>query len=190
MNKATSHRRRRLRRPNIGPRRLDSGASKSLATDTPADDQPTTPATPSTINVRAAIPGDAPAINRISTGPIAHKETFVAESWGRRTVIVAAADSIIAGFAIWDRAFFGRPFVWLLGVAPAYRRRGIATLLLTSIEADCAPATLFTSTNESNLAMQTLLVGLGFTYSGRIDHLDPGDPELFYSKAARVPWAT
>ncbi len=128
------------------------------------------------------MPGEAPAISEMSTGHIAHQETFIAESFERRTVLVACEGDALAGFAVWDRAFFGRPFVWLLGVAPNYRRRGIATRLLHCIESACPDATLFTSTNESNHAMQALLLRLGYVYSGRVDHLDAGDPELFYSK--------
>lgn len=41
---------------------------------------------------------------------------------------------------------------------------------------------LFTSTNLSNLPMQSLLVRLGYLLSGVIHHLDEGDPELVYVK--------
>lgn len=38
------------------------------------------------------------------------------------------------------------------------------------------------STHRSNLPMQRLLEGLGYRLSGMVDDLDPGDPELFYSR--------
>ncbi len=39
---------------------------------------------------------------------------------------------------------------------------------------------LWTSTNESNVAMRNLLVRLGFIPSGQIDNLDEGDLELVF----------
>jgi hypothetical protein len=43
---------------------------------------------------------------------------------------------------------------------------------------------LFVSTNESNVPMQALLINLGFRPSGRVENIDPGDPELFFHKSA------
>ncbi len=41
---------------------------------------------------------------------------------------------------------------------------------------------LWTSTNESNGPMQSLLLAEGYQQTGRIDNLDPGDPELVFFK--------
>jgi hypothetical protein len=49
-------------------------------------------------------------------------------------------------------------------------------------ERACRTPRIFTSTNRSNLPMQRLLEGLGYRLSGMVDDLDPGDPELFYSR--------
>ena len=46
-------------------------------------------------------------------------------------------------------------------------------------------AKLFTSTNQSNLGMQALLVRLGYEPSGIVHNLDEDDPELIYVK--RIP---
>jgi RimJ/RimL family protein N-acetyltransferase len=44
---------------------------------------------------------------------------------------------------------------------------------------------VFTSTNESNAHMRHVLEKLGYERSGIVHDLDPGDPELIYSKALR-----
>ena len=86
------------------------------------------------------------------------------------------------GYLVADTSFYGYPFVWLVVVAQPYRRRGVATQLIKHAEWLFRGRKLFTSTNESNLASQKLMEGLGFELSGRIEHLDEGDPELVYFK--------
>jgi ribosomal protein S18 acetylase RimI-like enzyme len=135
-----------------------------------------------TLVFRPGVPGDADDIARISTGPVDGKRPFILDSFGRRSVVVACAGGHIVGYIIWDRAFFGRPFVWLLGVGPGCRRRGIASGLLHAFAEAYPGEGLFTSTNESNHAMQAVLSRSAFVPSGRVENLDPGDPELFYFK--------
>jgi ribosomal protein S18 acetylase RimI-like enzyme len=132
--------------------------------------------------VSCATADDADALAAISTGSISGKHAFIVDSLARRRVVAARLDGRIVGYIVWDRSFFSRPFVWLLGVDPAFRRRGIATNLLREFERRCRGESLFTSTNESNHPMQTLLCGLGYVPSGRIENIDPGDPELVYFK--------
>jgi hypothetical protein len=45
---------------------------------------------------------------------------------------------------------------------------------------------LFSSANLSNVAAQRLFVRAGFIESGRVENLDPGDPEVIYFKAPNV----
>lgn len=101
---------------------------------------------------------------------------------GSRDSLVAEIDGATAGMAVWDRAFFGKAFIWMLGVHPHYRRRGVARALIRKIETFTAGESLFTSTNRSNEPMQTLCKALGFQESGHLDNLDPGDPEIFFHK--------
>lgn len=135
-----------------------------------------------TFELRRGVADDADAMVEISTGPIAGKRRFIAESIERRDVVVADSGGRIGGYIVWDRAFFGRPFVWLLGVDPAHRRRGIGRRLLGACEAANRGEGLFVSTNHSNLGMQQLLLRCGYLPSGRVDNLDLNDPELFYFK--------
>jgi ribosomal protein S18 acetylase RimI-like enzyme len=94
---------------------------------------------------------------------------------------VARVERRIVGFLTISE-FFGFPFVALLVVDAPWRRRGVGTALIRHMETQLSNTKLFTSTNESNAPMQTLLASLGFERSGRIENLDEGDPELVYVK--------
>ncbi|HEY5095773.1 MAG TPA: GNAT family N-acetyltransferase [Candidatus Eremiobacteraceae bacterium] len=96
--------------------------------------------------------------------------------------LVATLEDKFAGFAIHHRNFFERDFLSLLVVEPMCRRRGVASALLAAVEARCDNRELFTSTNRSNAVMLAALARWGFISSGRIDNIDPGDPELVFLK--------
>jgi len=88
----------------------------------------------------------------------------------------------MVGFAVVTRNFYNFPFVDLLVVAEAGRRRGAGSALM----AHCAGAhdadRIFTSTNESNAPMRALLSKAGWLPAGVVHYLDPGDPELIFVK--------
>jgi GNAT superfamily N-acetyltransferase len=86
------------------------------------------------------------------------------------------------GFAIVTRHFYGFPFVDLLHVAESHRRNGAGSALMAQSERVHDADRIFTSTNESNAPMRALLARDGWTASGQIDNLDPGDPELVFVK--------
>lgn len=89
-----------------------------------------------------------------------------------------------AGFAVVG-AFFSNPFLDLIVTGQAFRRRGVASALLGEIEAIHAVQKLFVSTNVSNTVMRDLLSVRGYLPAGQVDHLDPGDPELFFVRLPR-----
>jgi GNAT superfamily N-acetyltransferase len=95
---------------------------------------------------------------------------------------IAEAAGAPAGYALVSRRFFSRPFVDLLAVDPAWRRRGLGRRLMARCEAAHDGDRLFTSTNASNAPMRALLESAGYVASGIIDNLDPGDPELVFVK--------
>jgi GNAT superfamily N-acetyltransferase len=105
---------------------------------------------------------------------IAARRCWVAERSGR-----------VAGYGVLTRNFFARDFLELLFVAEDSRRAGAGSALLAAIERTIHADRLFTSTNESNTAMRALLAGRGYAPSGRIENLDPGDPELVFVKFLR-----
>ncbi|MHB8377293.1 MAG: GNAT family N-acetyltransferase [Dehalococcoidia bacterium] len=127
--------------------------------------------------------GDVRAINDVSSSTHdGARMAYLAHAVERGECLIARAAGEPAGFAVWDRTFFARPFVALLAVRPEAQRRGVASALLRHIEVLCGGDRLFTSTNASNTAMQRLCDALGFVRSGIIDNLDDGDPELVYCK--------
>ena len=94
----------------------------------------------------------------------------------------ALRDGRPVGYATLDYTFYGNGFVGALIVEASHRRMGIGSSLMARLESECRKAKLFTSTNLSNLAMQSLLAKRGYTLTGVIDNLDPDDPELVYFK--------
>ncbi|WP_420883021.1 GNAT family N-acetyltransferase [Thermus tengchongensis] len=84
-----------------------------------------------------------------------------------------------------EYTFYAQGFISLLYIHPNYRGQGVGTMLVRYLESVCQTPKLFTSTNLSNVAMQGLLVKLGYMLSGVIHHLDQGDPELVFVKALR-----
>lgn len=96
------------------------------------------------------------------------------------TCLVAEKANGLVGYAVLEYTFYGQGFISMLYVAESDRRRGIGRSLLEALKSRCTTPKLFTSTNESNRQMQALLISLGYTPSGVIHNLDPGDPELVY----------
>jgi GNAT superfamily N-acetyltransferase len=89
----------------------------------------------------------------------------------------------IDGFVLVRRRhFFERDFVDLLLVDPLARRRGIGTALMEAALHRAGSSQVFTSTNRSNGPMRGLLERTVWTFSGELDGLDEGDPELVYFK--------
>ena len=90
-------------------------------------------------------------------------------------------DGQLTGFVVVRPAhFFGRDFIELLLVVRTRRRAGIGRALLRAAVRDAATDQVFTSANTSNLAMRSLLNSEGWSFSGTLDGLDDGDPELVF----------
>lgn len=111
-----------------------------------------------------------------------HYMDFIKHALGSKECLVAEIDGKLAGFVVWDRGFYARPFAWMLGVYEEFRGRGVAGSLIARVEELNDRRGLYTSTNESNVPMQRLLEKRGFVRTGRLEGLDAGDPEIFYFK--------
>ncbi len=94
---------------------------------------------------------------------------------------VAGHDTDVLAYAIFNRRFFGRPFVATVFVHPEHRRSGLGSALMRHLESITDHKQLWTSTNIENLAMQGTLCKLGFRLSGVVDNLAEL-PELVYYK--------
>jgi GNAT superfamily N-acetyltransferase len=136
------------------------------------------------IAIRPATTGDAEfmlALDALVPGRPRNRAWYdrALESGG---ALVATLDGKFAGFAIHHRHFFERDFLSLLIVEPWCRRRGVASALINAVLTTCRGGDLFTSTNRSNTTMLTALRRWNFIPTGRIDNIDPGDPEMVFLK--------
>ncbi len=131
------------------------------------------------VEIRAATQLDLPAILEISRSTPWEKTDYLASQVSRGCIDVACEGDCVVGFIVWNREFFSKPFIWLTVVAPALRRKGIGTLLFSSVEKRCRGVRLYSSTNRSNDTMRQFFERRGYRLAGEID-LDPGDPEVFY----------
>lgn len=96
------------------------------------------------------------------------------------SILVATGPSGPLGYIVLEYTFFDQGFITMLMVAPNARRRGIGAQLVEAAAAACTTEKLFTSTNVSNLSMQSLLARLGWHAVGLVHGLDENDPELFF----------
>ena len=131
--------------------------------------------------MRIATPSDVPGLLAILAETPFDKDAFVRAAAINNEIAVVDEGSGPIAFVVWNREFFGRPFVWLIAVAVRARRRGLAESLFAYVEERSAGARLYTSTNETNAPMHALLRKRGYAHRGALD-LDPGDPEVFYSR--------
>lgn len=98
-------------------------------------------------------------------------------------VIVLEHEGGVSGYAvIRSQSFFGCDFVELLAVAASERRHGVGSLLLQHAVGLSSTIRIFTSTNRSNTRMIGLLEKEGWRFSGQLEGIDEGDPELVYYK--------
>ena len=95
---------------------------------------------------------------------------------------IVLVDNGEVGFIIFDYRFFDQGWIELIIIEEKYRGKGIGGQAINLICRQCKTDKVFTSTNRSNIQMQKALTKVGFTFAGKIDGLDDGDPELFYYK--------
>ncbi|OEZ93223.1 hypothetical protein JAB8_03360 [Janthinobacterium sp. HH106] len=139
------------------------------------------------IITRVAECGDVDAMLACDAYAQTHPERgkAVRAAVGKGHCQVALRAGQMAGYVLLHDDFFGHDFVSLVVVAPAHQCCGVGLRLLAAAADACQTGKLFTSTNRSNGAAQRLFAGAGFVRSGRIDHLDEGDPEFVYVKFLR-----
>jgi N-acetylglutamate synthase-like GNAT family acetyltransferase len=113
------------------------------------------------------------------------RRDFIQRAVANSACYIIAMDEGIAGCAVLEYSFFEMGFVSMLYIHPGKRGQGIGAEMIRHLESVCRTEKLFTSTNLSNLRMQSLLAKLGYKLSGTIHDLDEGDPELVYVKYLR-----
>lgn len=120
-----------------------------------------------------------------AAAPKWHKLRHLNAALSEKRAFIAFLGRIPAGFLIWTKDFYSHYFIDLVVVHPKMRRHGVASSLIHVMENYCPGNKLFSSTNRSNKAMQSVFERAGFIKSGFITHLDRNDPELIYYK--KVP---
>ncbi len=139
------------------------------------------------ISIRPAVESDVEAL--CSLDSIARQKNerreFIRREVASGTCFVAVADGEVIGYGVLNYTFYDNGCIDMLYVHSNHRRRGAGAALLQHMESLCRTPKLFTSTNLSNLWMQSLLAKLGYELSGVIHNLDEGDPEIVYFKRLR-----
>jgi len=133
--------------------------------------------------VRRATPGDLEALTELDV--VVRAGRAKSPTLERRVesdeVLLCELDDRVVGYAVVRaRSFFDCDFVESLVVGTDDRRRGVGDLLLLNAVGHSATRRIFTSTNQSNAAMINLLRRQGWHFSGRLEGVDEGDPELVY----------
>jgi ribosomal protein S18 acetylase RimI-like enzyme len=139
------------------------------------------------LSIRPALEDDIEAL--CSLDLIAQQESERRE-FIRREVIsgncsVAVIREAVIGYVVLNYSFYDNGHIDMLYIHSEHRRSGAGAALLRHMESLCRTPKLFTSTNLSNLPMQSLLATLGYELSGMIHNLDDGDPEIVYFKRLR-----
>jgi ribosomal protein S18 acetylase RimI-like enzyme len=139
------------------------------------------------ISVRQAVERDVEAL--CSLDLIARQQDerrkFIRREVASGNCFVAVADDEVIGYGVLNYTFYDNGFIEMLYVHSDHRRRGAGETLLRLMESLCRTPKLFTSTNLSNLPIQSLFAKSGYELSGTIYNLDEGDPEIVYFKRLR-----
>lgn len=138
----------------------------------------------SIISIRLADENDVEALcslDLIARRQDVRKE-YIRHSIASGTCFVAVVESEVIGYGVLNYNFFHNGNIDMLYVHSDHRRRGAGAALLSHLELQCKTPKLFTSTNLSNLPMQSLLTKFEYVVSGVINNLDEGDPEIVYFK--------
>jgi GNAT superfamily N-acetyltransferase len=139
------------------------------------------------LTIRLAVGYDVEAL--CSLDLIARQEggrrEFIRREVASGHCFVAVTGGTVIGYGVLNYTFYYHGCVDMLYVHSEHRRRGAGEALLRHMETLCRTPKLFTSTNLSNLRMQSLLAKLGYELSGVIHNLDEGDPEIVYFKRLR-----
>ncbi|HEV2800906.1 MAG TPA: GNAT family N-acetyltransferase [Pyrinomonadaceae bacterium] len=139
------------------------------------------------ISIRPAIENDIEALCLLDL--IARQERerreFIRHEVVFGNCFVAVTNETVIGYGVLNYTFYYNGCIDMLYIHSEHRRRGAGEALLRHMESLCRTPKLFTSTNLSNLRMQSLLAKLDYELSGVIHNLDEGDPEIVYFKRLR-----
>jgi ribosomal protein S18 acetylase RimI-like enzyme len=139
-------------------------------------------------SLRLATPEDLDAVLALDRAtPVGRERSeFLAARVHAGEVVVYERNGLLLGYVVHrTNSFFGRDFVDLLAVAVDSRRQGVASALLEIAVESSSTSRIFTSTNRSNAPMTDLLEKAGWGFSGELEGIDDGDPELVFYRDAQ-----
>ncbi len=110
------------------------------------------------------------------------REEKITKAISDEECFIILADNRAVGFVIFDYRFFDQGWIELIVIEEKYRGKGIGVQAIDLICRQSKTNKVFTSTNSSNTQMQKALSKVGFSFAGKINGLDEGDPELFFYK--------
>ncbi|MFN2513264.1 MAG: N-acetyltransferase family protein [Pyrinomonadaceae bacterium] len=123
------------------------------------------------------------AFDHIAQTDCGERRCFIERSIDEGNCFVVVGDNCAVAYGVLEYSFYEQGFMAMRYVAEQHRRNNYGTMLMRHMEAICRTHKVFTATNLSNLAMQSLLAKLGYRLSGVIHGLEENDPELVYLKS-------
>ena len=136
--------------------------------------------------IRAATTSDLEAVLKIAelTSSSTERESLLKLRVESGECLVSEGQSRVVGFVtLARRSFFGRDFIELLAVDPDCRRKGVGGALLRRCVNEATTSAIFVSANRSNHTMLNLLRKERWQFSGELEGLDEGDPELVFYRS-------
>ena len=139
------------------------------------------------ISIRPAVENDIGALCSLDliARQASERREYIRREVASGNCFVAVTGETVIGYGVLNYTFYCNGYIDMLYTHSEYRRRGAGEALLRHMESLCRTPKLFTSTNLSNLRMQSLLAKLEYKLTGVIHNLDEGDPELVYFKRLR-----
>ncbi|EMI5492751.1 GNAT family N-acetyltransferase [Providencia stuartii] len=129
---------------------------------------------------RLATPQDIDGLIEIDSIKTHERALKIAQWVADKNCYLIEQETQIYAYAVLHYHFFDFGFIEMLMVSKQFRRLGLGVELINQLKLICTTSKLFTSTNQSNTAMQALLNHTQFLASGVIENLDDDDPELIY----------
>lgn len=139
------------------------------------------------VSIRRAVESDIEELCSFDLIARQEKERreFIRREVASSNCFVAVTNGTVIGYGVLNYTFYYNGCIDMLYIHSDYRRSGAGAALLRHMESLCQTPKLFTSTNLSNLPMQSLLAKLDYVLSGVIHNLDEDDPEIVYLKLLR-----
>ncbi len=132
------------------------------------------------LSIRTATPSDYPAVARIQ-GAAPEAAQWPVGDYSNFDLLLALADGVPAGFCAYRETVPGETEILNLAVAPEFRRKGVATLLLSELYGRY-PGDIFLEVAEDNLPALHLYQKAGWVKSGVRPFYYPGGKSAIVMK--------